>query len=71
MRQANVQMTRESNSGVTKWSVEEGELNRELETLDTANAPDSAAAKDGVETASDSASNADNAGFWRCRHPER
>ncbi|MDB3897434.1 hypothetical protein N9361_09025, partial [Alphaproteobacteria bacterium] len=35
---ANVQMTRESNSGVTKWSVEEGALNRELETLDTANA---------------------------------
>ena len=29
---ANVQMTRESNSGVTKWSVEEGALNRELET---------------------------------------
>jgi TolA-binding protein len=57
---ANVQMTRESNSGVTKWSVEEGALNRELETLDTASAPD-AATKDGVEKASDSASNADNA----------
>lgn len=57
---ANVQMTRESNSGVTKWSVEEGALNRELETLDTASAPD-AATKDGVEKASDSASTADNA----------
>ena len=57
---ANVQMTRESNSGVTKWSVEEGALNRELETLDTASAPD-AATKDGVEKASDSASIADNA----------
>jgi len=57
---ANVQMTRESNSGVTKWSVEEGALNRELKTLDTANATDAAAAKDGVEKASDSASNADN-----------
>ena len=56
---ANVKMTRESNSGVTKWSVEEGALNRELETLDTASAPD-AATKDGVEKASDSASNADN-----------
>jgi TolA-binding protein len=56
---ANVQMTRESNSGVTKWSVEEGALNRELETLDTANAPD-AAAKDGVETANNSALPADN-----------
>jgi TolA-binding protein len=30
---ANVQMTRESNSGVMKWSVEEGALNRELDTL--------------------------------------
>jgi len=30
---ANVQMTRESNGGVMKWSVEEGALNRELETL--------------------------------------
>ena len=57
---ANVQMTRESNSGVTKWSVEEGALNRELETLDTASAPD-AATKDGVEKASDSALTADNA----------
>ena len=57
---ANVQMTRESNSGVTKWSVEEGALDRELETLDTASAPD-AATKDGVEKASDSASTADNA----------
>ena len=57
---ANVQMTRESNSGVTKWSVEEGALNRELETLDTASAPD-AATKDGVEKAGDSASTADNA----------
>ena len=56
---ANVQMTRESNSGVTKWSVEEGALNRELETLDTANAPDTAA-KDGVEKASDSVAPADN-----------
>jgi TolA-binding protein len=56
---ANVQMTRESNSGVTKWSVEEGALNRELETLDTASAPD-AATKDGVEKASDSASTGDN-----------
>ena len=58
---ANVQMTRESNSGVTKWSVEEGALNRELETLDAANTPDAAAAKDGVETANNSALPADNA----------
>ena len=57
---ANVQMTRESNSGVTKWSVEKGALNRELETLDTANTPDAAAVKDGVETASNSALPADN-----------
>ena len=57
---ANVQMTRESNSGVTKWSIEEGALNRELETLDTASTPD-AAAKDGVETANNSALPADNA----------
>ena len=57
---ANVQMTRESNSGVTKWSVEEGALNRELETLDAANTSD-AAAKDGVETANNSALPADNA----------
>ena len=57
---ANVQMTRESNSGVTKWSVEEGALNRELETLDTASAPD-AAVKDGAETANNSALPADNA----------
>ncbi|MDA0800201.1 MAG: hypothetical protein O3B18_05095 [Proteobacteria bacterium] len=52
---ANVQMTRESNSGVTKWSVEEGALNRELQSLDTAKAPDAAAAKDGVETANNNA----------------
>jgi TolA-binding protein len=58
---ANVQMTRESNSGVTKWSVEEGALNRELETLDVANTSDAAAAKDGVETANNSALPADNA----------
>ena len=58
---ANVQMTRESNSGVTKWSVEEGALNRELETLDAANTSDAAAAKDGVETANNSALPADNA----------
>ena len=57
---ANVQMTRESNSGVTKWSVEEGALNRELETLDTASTPD-AAVKDGAETANNSALLADNA----------
>jgi TolA-binding protein len=57
---ANVQMTRESNSGVTKWSVEKGALNRELETFDTANTPDAAAAKDGVETANNSALSADN-----------
>lgn len=57
---ANVQMTRESNSGVTKWSIEEGALNRELETLDTASTPD-AAAKDGVETTNNSALSADNA----------
>ncbi len=58
---ANVQMTRESNSGVTKWSVEEGALNRELQSLDTAKAPDSAAAKDDVETANNSALPTDNA----------
>ena len=58
---ANVQMTRESNSGVTKWSVEEGALNRELDTLDNANTSDIAAAKDGVETANNSALPADNA----------
>ena len=58
---ANVQMTRESNSGVTKWSVEEGALNRELQSLDTANAPDTAAARDGVETANNNALPADNA----------
>jgi TolA-binding protein len=57
---ANVQMTRESNSGVTKWSIEEGALNRELETLDIASTPD-AAAKDGVETANNRALPADNA----------
>ena len=57
---ANVQMTRESNSGVTKWSIEEGELIRELEALDTASTP-YAAAKDGVETANNSALAADNA----------
>ena len=57
---ANVQMTRESNSGVTKWSVEEGALNRELETLDTASTPD-AAAKDGVEPANNNALPSDNA----------
>ena len=57
---ANVQMTRESNSGVTKWSIEEGALNRELETLDIASTPD-AAAKDGVETAHNRALPADNA----------
>ena len=57
---ANVQMTRESNSGVTKWSIEEGALNRELETLDTASRPD-AAAKDDFETANNSALPADNA----------
>jgi TolA-binding protein len=57
---ANVQMTRESNSGVTKWSVEEGALNRELETLDTASTPD-AAVKDGAETANNIALLADNA----------
>jgi TolA-binding protein len=57
---ANVQMTRESNSGVTKWSIEEGALNRELETLDTASTPDSAA-KDGVETVNNSVLPADNA----------
>ncbi len=58
---ANVQMTRESNSGVIKWSVEEGVLNRELETLDAANPPDAAAAKDGAETANNSVLPADNA----------
>ena len=57
---ANVQMTRESNSGVTKWSIEEGALNRELETLDAASRPD-AAAKDDVETANNGALSADNA----------
>ena len=31
---ANVQMSRDSNNGVTRWSVEEGALNRELETQD-------------------------------------
>jgi TolA-binding protein len=56
---ANVQMTRESNSGVTKWSVEEGALNRELETLDTASTPD-AAAKDRSETANNSVLPSDN-----------
>ena len=58
---ANVQMTRESNSGVIKWSVEEGVLNRELETLDAANPTDAAAAKDGAETANNSLLPADNA----------
>ena len=58
---ANVQMTRESNSGITKWSVEEGALNRELQSLDTANAPDTAAARDVVETANNNALPADNA----------
>ena len=57
---ANVQMTRESNSGVTKWSIEEGALNRELETLDPPSTPD-AAAKDRVETSNNSALPADNA----------
>ncbi|MDB3880205.1 hypothetical protein N9315_03740 [Alphaproteobacteria bacterium] len=57
---ANVQMTRESNSGVTKWSIEEGALSRELETLDTASTPD-ATAKDGVEKANNSALPADSA----------
>ena len=57
---ANVQMTRESNSGVTKWSVEEGALSRELETLDAASTPD-AAVKDGAETANNSAVLAYNA----------
>ena len=57
---ANVQMTRESNSGVTKWSIEEGALNRELETLDTGSTTD-AAAKDGIATANSSALPADNA----------
>jgi TolA-binding protein len=60
---ANVQMTRESNSGVTKWSVEEGALNRELKTLDTASTPDAAAAKDVAETANNRALPADNTGF--------
>ena len=31
---AKVQMSRDSNSGVTQWSVEEGALNRELEAQD-------------------------------------
>jgi TolA-binding protein len=31
---ANVQMNRDSNSGVTRWSVEEGALNRELQSQD-------------------------------------
>jgi TolA-binding protein len=57
---SNVQMTRESNSGVTKWSVEEGALNRELETLDSANTPAAAAAKDVVETDNNSPFPADN-----------
>ena len=65
---ANVQMTRESNSGVTKWSVEEGALNRELETLDTASAPD-AAAKDGVGTANNSALLANNAASGDAGNP--
>ena len=65
---ANVQMTRESNSGVTKWSIEEGTLNRELETLDTASTSD-AAAKDGVETANDSALPADNASSGGAGNP--
>jgi TolA-binding protein len=52
---ANVQMNRESNSGITKWSVEEGALNRELQSLDTVNAPNAAAAKDGVERTNNSA----------------
>jgi hypothetical protein len=51
-------MTRESNSGVTKWSVEEGALNRELETLDTASAPDPLPPKMVLRQASDSASTA-------------
>ena len=58
---ANVQMTRESNSGVTKWSVEEGALNRELETLDTASTPDAAVIRDGVETSNNSALSPNNA----------
>ena len=57
---ANVQMTRESNSGVTKWSIEEGALNRELETLDTASTFN-AATKDDVEMANNGALPADNA----------
>jgi TolA-binding protein len=36
---ANVQMSRDSNSGVTRWSVEEGALNQELETQDSAVMP--------------------------------
>ena len=52
---ANVQMNRESNSGVTKWSVEEGALNRELQSLDTVNAPDADAAKDGIERTNNNA----------------
>ena len=57
---ANVQMTRESNSGVTKWSIEEGALNRELETLDTA-ITSNAATEDDVEIANNGALPADNA----------
>ena len=30
---ANVQMSRETNNGVTKWSIEQGTLNRELEAM--------------------------------------
>ena len=52
---ANVQINRDSNSGITKWSVEEGALNRELQSLDTVNAPNAAAAKDGVERTNNSA----------------
>ena len=58
---ANVQMTRESNSGVTKWSVEEGALNRELNSLDTAKASDKAAAKDGVDAEAEQTLPAGNA----------
>ncbi|MAB03681.1 MAG: hypothetical protein CL688_03700 [Candidatus Puniceispirillum sp.] len=58
---ANVQMNRESNSGVTKWSVEEGALNRELQSLDTVNAPDADAAKDGIERTNNNALPAGNA----------
>ena len=50
---ANVQMSRDSNSGVTSWSVEEGVLNRELEAQDlvTENKTDGSGSK--MEAAGD------------------